>query len=611
MVFCVALAVRGFYLWEMRESAFFGVLIGDARHYDGWARQIAAGDWRCGDQVFWQAPLYQYFMGTVFLLVGHNVWLLRLFQILLGASSSCLLVVAGRGFFNRQTGIIAGLLLAVAPDAVYFDALVQKPVLDIWLASLLLALFACFLARPAWWWACAIGIALGFLIVNRENARLLVPIEIVWIAWAFRAHGWPKRLLWMGMLLVGAMLPAMPFAMRNLLVGGQFVVSSTGLGHNFYIGNNEQADGTYQPLRPGRGDPMFEPVDAREIAEEELGQELTPREVSNYWLQRSWQYIRTQPTAWLKLMLHKWGLVWNAASLGDAETIDAFDDRSLLLGTLAHGFHFGVLVPLAVLGIWVTRRDAPRLAVLYVNLLVLAASIAAFFIFGRYRASMMPFLVLFAAAGVGAFWAASKSGGLWHAVRQQWVGLLLAALVAIYTNRSVDTSAMQTQTYLNYAKVHGTLGIRYQERGDRTAAVQHYRWALSLWPAAQIPEATANLAWILATAPEPELQQGAESVAWVEQLGTPEQTDDPVLLDVMGAALAAGGRYSEAMRAAKKAVARAEETDQSELAGAIRVRQAEYARGRSAVVASNAPPFPGVPSPPGESAADGSEQLYP
>jgi hypothetical protein len=249
--------------------------------------------------------------------------------------------------------------------------------------------------------------------------------------------------------------------------------------------------------------------------------------------------------------------------------------------------------------------------VLYVNLLILASSIAAFFIFGRYRASMMPFLVLFAAAGVGAFWAASKSGGLWHAVRQQWVGLLLAALVAIYTNRSVDTSAMQTQTYLNYAKVHGTLGIRYQERGDRAAAVRHYRWALSLWPAAQIPEATANLAWILATAPEPELRQGAEAVAWVELLGTSEQSVDPVLLDVMGAALAAGGRYSDAMRAAKKAVTRAEASGNSELADAIRARLAEYERGQPAVVTSDSPPFPGEKPPPGISAADGSEQLYP
>lgn len=611
VVFCVAFVARLIYLWEMRDSAFFGVLIGDARHYDGWARQIAAGDWRCGDQVFWQAPLYQYFMGTVYLVVGRDVWLLRLLQVVLGASSCGLLVVAGKVFFNLPTGAVAGLLLALAPDAVYFDALVQKPVLDLWLSSLLVALLAIFMARPTWWRACMMGIVLGFLVVNRENARLLVPIEGAWIAWYFREHPWSRRSLWIGTLLVGVALPVLPFAMRNLLVGGQFVVSSTGLGHNFYIGNNEQADGTYQALRPGRGDPMFEPVDAREIAEEELGRTLSAREVSNYWLARSWRFIRTQPAAWLRLMWHKWGLVWNASSLGDAETIDAFDDQSRWLGLLAHGFHFGVLVPLAVLGIYATRRDARRLAVLYVCLFVLGASIAAFFIFGRYRASLMPFLVLFAASGVVAFCATLRSAGLWGALRVQGVGLFLAAITAFYVNRPVDTTAMQVHTYLNYAKVHGTLGIRYQERGRRVHAIQHYRWALSLWPASQIHEATANLAWILATAPEPELRNGDEAIAWIEQLSTIDQAEDPVVLDVMGAAYASRGRANEAIRAAKKAIALTDAAGNTALAAAIRSRLEDYQQARPVTVFSNAPPFPGKSPSSAEQRADGSDQLYP
>ena len=44
IVFVVALVVRLAHLWQMRESPFFSVLMGDSRSYDEWARQIAAGD---------------------------------------------------------------------------------------------------------------------------------------------------------------------------------------------------------------------------------------------------------------------------------------------------------------------------------------------------------------------------------------------------------------------------------------------------------------------------------------------------------------------------------------------------------------------------------------
>lgn len=56
-VFATALVVRLIYLWQIRDSVYLSVLIGDARVYDAWARQIAAGDW-LGSDVFYQAPLY-------------------------------------------------------------------------------------------------------------------------------------------------------------------------------------------------------------------------------------------------------------------------------------------------------------------------------------------------------------------------------------------------------------------------------------------------------------------------------------------------------------------------------------------------------------------------
>jgi len=55
-LFLVAMAVRLLHLWAIRDTAFFTVLMGDARAYDLWAQRLAAGDW-IGTDVFYQAPL--------------------------------------------------------------------------------------------------------------------------------------------------------------------------------------------------------------------------------------------------------------------------------------------------------------------------------------------------------------------------------------------------------------------------------------------------------------------------------------------------------------------------------------------------------------------------
>ena len=65
VIFAVALAVRTLHLWQIRTAPFFPFKIGDAETYDLWAQRIAAGDW-LGDGVFYQAPLYPYFLAAIY-----------------------------------------------------------------------------------------------------------------------------------------------------------------------------------------------------------------------------------------------------------------------------------------------------------------------------------------------------------------------------------------------------------------------------------------------------------------------------------------------------------------------------------------------------------------
>src|SRR5512145_749304 len=137
LVFGVALGVRLIHLWQMREAPVFSVLMGDSRSYDEWARRIAAGEW-LGTDVFYQAPLYPYFLGAIYAMLGRDLAIVRVCQAMVGALSCATLSLAAERVFSRRAGLIAGLGLALYAPAIFFDALIQKTVLDVFFLCLAL-----------------------------------------------------------------------------------------------------------------------------------------------------------------------------------------------------------------------------------------------------------------------------------------------------------------------------------------------------------------------------------------------------------------------------------------------------------------------------------------
>ena len=176
LIFLVAFAVRLVHIWQIRPSPFFDVLLGDAHGYDEWARRLAAGDW-LGTEVFYQAPLYPYFVGAVYAVFDRDLLILRVGQALIGSASCALLGLAGARLFSKPVGLIAGLALALYAPAIFFDGLIQKSVLDMFFVCLSLWLLARILTgastRVSW---IGLGLAMGGLALTRENALVFIAV---------------------------------------------------------------------------------------------------------------------------------------------------------------------------------------------------------------------------------------------------------------------------------------------------------------------------------------------------------------------------------------------------------------------------------------------------
>ena len=476
VIFVTALAVRLIHIVQLQKSPFVQVLMGDARGYDEWARRIAAGDW-LGTEVFYQAPLYPYFMAVVYAIAGRDLFVLRVIQSVLGAGACVLVGLATAKLFSRRAGLLAGLLFALYAPALFVAGLIQKSALDLFLISLLLWFVAALTTgrpRPVLW--AGLGGTLGALSLTRENALVLVAIVLVWSVLADRRKSqasrasfrWPST----AALLIGLTVALGPVVIRNQIVGAGLYLTTSQFGTNFYIGNNPNANGTYVALREGRGDPAFEREDATALAEAVIGRRLSAAEVSAFWRDRALQYIVAEPVAWLRLIGRKTMLLINATEMLDTEAQESHAEWSTPLRIMGWLGQFGVLLALGAFGVVATWRERRTLTVIYALTLGYAASVLLFFVFARYRYPLVPFFALLGGAGLDRlpqFWRQST----W---RQRAVAFgIVVGVVAITRWPALSPDMMRAITETN-------LGVARQADRRLDDAISHYRRALAIRP---------------------------------------------------------------------------------------------------------------------------------
>ena len=597
-IFSLALIVRLLHVYLLGRSPFFTALLGDARSYDEWGRRIAGGEW-IGRDVFYQAPLYPYFLGVVYKVFGHSFWALRIIQSVIGAGSCALLGLAGYRFVSVRVGVVAGFVLALYAPAIFFDALIQKSVLDLFFLTLSLWLVGravdAPVARGNW---LALGLAMGGLSLTRENALVFVAVIVGWALWRSRVSResaeavaspgvgvqqrtaaapqqspipFATRAGFAATFLVGLAIVLVPVAVRNYAVAGGFYLTTSQFGPNFYIGNNPQADGTYASLRFGRGAPEYERIDATELAEHATGTHLTPAEISSYWTSQALHFITDQPAAWLALMGRKAALLVNATEMLDTEAQESHAEWSWPLRVLGLVGHFGVLAPLACIGLVIGWRQRDRLVVVYVMLVAYAASVLLFYVFARYRLPLVPLLLLFAAIAVNGLPA------WWRAQGTQVRGVLAAvtAAVAVLCNwpmlsktemRAITETnlavSLQTEGHVDaaadhyaraiaikpdYAPAYSNLGVMQRAAGKLDEAIATYRRALSI--KGDYPDAHYNLANALLAKNNP--QEAAEHFT----IALRSIPDSAGAANNLGVALAAQNRPTDAVAAFRAAVA--------------------------------------------------------
>ena len=527
-MFACALALRCLHLWLLRGDPWLELPLGDAAAFDQWARRIASGQ---APTSWYQAPLYPYWLAGLYRL-GLGAEGARFVQAALGAGACVLIADATRRWCGLRVGSLAGLILAIYAPSLYYESLLLKCAL----ASFCFALALWLWARRASLgdgrarqlaWGLAFGLTLAALVSAREHAWVLVPISLGALlagggererqaragassgnrrgagsgasgesrrgakrdaaraapggdarAQARAGAGLPAS----AGLLLGLGLGLAPIGLHNWRQSGELALGSGNLGPNLYIGNHEGADGLYTTLIAGRGQVAAERRDTMRLAEAESGRSLTAGEVSAFWRGRALEWIRARPWQAARLYLRKLRLALHAREWMDSQSYVVHEEHSRLVRGLDWIANFGLLFVFALHGLacwfarareqrsWRPRGELPPSLGLFA--LALLAGLAAFFVLGRFRLALLPFLAPLAARGLLDLLARARAGDARRLARPlAW--LLPAALLSFGPIAAEEHPV---------ADSYNNLGSALLEAGRRGEAERAFERAIEAWP---------------------------------------------------------------------------------------------------------------------------------
>jgi 4-amino-4-deoxy-L-arabinose transferase-like glycosyltransferase len=483
-LFLLSYAVRVLYVVEVSGNASVRFPILDSRAYHERALRILSGDW-LGSEIFYQDPLYPYVLAGLYGAFGVGSIGVLLSQAFLDACTPVLVFAIALRVFDFRTAWLAGAIAALYKLFPFYDALLLKSSLSVFLITLTLyAIVRADALRRRRDWLAA-GLLLGLACTTRGNYLLFAIACVPWLALrgatgSQLAPARGARLLPAGLVGLGFALAVAPVTLRNYAVAGDVVLITAQAGPNFYIGNHrDNATGIYKRPEFLESTPFHEEEGFRAEAERRSGRDLAGSALSRYWLRESLAEIADDPGHFARHLARKARLLGNAAEVPDNQSYAFFRQNvsTLLRVPLPT---WGAVLPFAIWGIFASRRNRRADALLlYTGAYTL--SLLLFYTTSRYRIPLAPAAIVFGSAGV---WHVLDALRQRRAVAFAALAWLAVAYPAVHSHAYDESFARHrvnlAHRYQDRAGFQELLSRMYARAGDETAAEEARQSAAAL-----------------------------------------------------------------------------------------------------------------------------------
>jgi hypothetical protein len=269
------------------------VAAGDTRFYYLSARSIADGH---GYQILGHPTAFfpvgwPAFLAGLFTFTGPSMIAIEILNLVLWAVTTALVYVLGRRLGGRAVGVVAGLLVALAPTMAVYVMRSYSEALFIPLLLLVCLFLTARREAPTLRNAALAGAFLGASILVRSTAEALILILPLWLLWRH-----PRRESWRPALVLGvsSCLVLAPWVVRNELVMHTASLSTNG-GVTLWLGANPKATGGWIPYGKNKW--------AIDSAAAEVKQNSTlTHEALSYYLHNPDRWLDLMPPKFTRLM---------------------------------------------------------------------------------------------------------------------------------------------------------------------------------------------------------------------------------------------------------------------------------------------------------------------
>lgn len=330
-------------------------------------------------QQFGRAPAYPAFLAAIG--AGRtpsrsSPVRIKVAQAIVGAAIVWLIGLIALRTAGERSGVAAAAIAAVYPPLVWTPAYVFSETLFSLLAlSTAIVLDKAANRKPGGsrWPGLAAGVLMGAAALVRGAMLVVLPLVLLWL---LRRRDYVTALA----LVAGLVAVVSPWTLRNARVHGRFMPIAADGGVTFWTGNH--------PLARGEGDLAANPqLKKAELAFRAAHPGLTAEQRERYYYADAIAYIKTNPGAWLKLLVRK--AFYTIVPIGPSYTLHS---TKYLVGSVAS---YLLLLPFAVAGfgrLW-RSRFRPTALVLLAASVVLVCIV--FFPQERFRIPVIdPFLIV-------------------------------------------------------------------------------------------------------------------------------------------------------------------------------------------------------------------------
>jgi tetratricopeptide (TPR) repeat protein len=470
-----AFIVRLLNIIEMSgHNPFFYFPMLDSEVFDRMAQQIAGGGLQ-DNGVFFMGPLYPLFLALIYSVFGHNLLIVTIIQAILGSVSCVLIFLIARELFNKWTAVIAAGIAVLYGMFIRYDGLILIASLSVFINVLFIYLLILFRKKPKIVTIFLAGILLGLSIIARPNIAVIIPFVLLWLILERKNIIKTKKYFakigsFFLFFMIGTGLCVAPITLRNYIAGNDVVLVTASGGINFYIGNSPEATGRY--ISPFKEDSTADELqsDSTAIAEKELDRQLKPSEVSQYWSDRAVKFIVANPLKYIKLELTKLLYILNAYEVPVNSDSDFFKQYSFVQRLPLFGY--GLIAPLALLGMVLCLREWRKYFLLYAVIVVYTAALMLIFVLSHYRIAMVPFIIIF--SGYAVAWMIDQLK------KQAWIRIIpyLVVLVIFTVVVNWDLKIKNTNYYVEYCN----LGYLMEKTGQYDAAIKACNHSIALEP---------------------------------------------------------------------------------------------------------------------------------